>query len=174
MKNLTQITLIFGLLAAFQIPLKGQVSYELNEKAQAKMAQFASLEGKWKGSGWMMGQDRVRSTFESEEIVQLKLSGTVLEIEGIGVSDGKVVHHALGLINPTEEEGKFEFTSILQSGSKGTYPARMEDGKLVWQPVDQVRYIIQINEHGQWFEIGEYNAGLAWYKFFEMTMDKVN
>lgn len=173
MKNLIKISLILSLVASFQIPVLAQESYALNPELQQKMAPFAKLEGHWKGSGWMMSQDRVQMTFEQEEQIQFKLSGTVLEIEGKGTSNGEVIHHALAFISPSQEEGKFDFTSILQSGMKGTYPAYWQDGKLIWQPVEQVRYIVQINERGQWFEIGEYNAGPKWYKFMEMTLERV-
>ena len=173
MKNLIKLSLVLLLFAVNQVPVWSQVSYELNPDVQKKLEVLSFLEGKWKGSGWMMGENRSRSTFEQEEIVQFKLGGTVLEFEGIGISEGKIVHHDLAIVNPTEEDSNFEFASYLQSGVKGTYPARMEVGKLIWQPVDQVRYIIQINEKGQWHEIGEYNAGTAWYKFMEMTLDKV-
>lgn len=173
MKNLINISVLILLMTALQIPAWSQVSYELNLDNQRKMAALSFLEGKWKGSGWMMDENRVRQKFEQEEIIEMKLSGTILQIEGIGSADGQVVHHALALIQPVEEDGKYEFTSFLQSGMKGTYPAQLEGGKLIWKPTDQVRYVIQINEQGQWHEIGEYNAGNAWYKFFEMTLDKV-
>lgn len=173
MKNLIKISLLFALLISFQMNAWSQVSYELNLENQKKMEALAFLEGKWKGSGWMMGEDRVRQNFEQEEFIEMKLNGTIFQIEGIGSAEGEVVHHALAFIQPKEEEGKFEFTSILQSGIKGTYPAQLEGGKLIWNPTEQVRYIIQINEQGQWYEIGEYTTGNAWYKFFEMTLDKV-
>ncbi len=173
MKNLKLIFLSVLIMFSFLSPAWAQVVYELNPKTQEKLNPLAFLEGRWKGSGWMMGEDRSRSTFDQEEIVEFKLSETVLEIEGIGRSDGQVVHHALALIQPAEEEGKFSFTSFLQSGVKGTYPAYMEEGKLIWQPNEQVRYVVQINDQGQWYEIGEYNAGSSWYQFFEMTLDKV-
>ncbi len=137
------------------------------------MTPVAFLEGKWSGSGWTMGQDRRRKTFFQEETVEYKLSGTVLQVEGLGKSEGTVVHHALAWIHPGEKEGEFLFTSILQSGLHGTYPAKVEEGKLIWSPVEQVRYTIWINEQGQWQEIGEYNAGDQWYKFFEMALDKI-
>jgi hypothetical protein len=174
MKNLIQLLCFAALVLGMKTNVSAQPSYGLNEAAQKKMSELSFLEGKWKGNGWMMGQDRVRSTFESEETIQFKLSGTLLEVEGIGKSDGKVVHHALAVISSAEGEGKFDFTSFLQSGEKGTYPAELIDGKLYWYPVKEVRYVIEINEKGQWFEIGEYNAGTAWYKFLEMTLDKVD
>lgn len=148
-------------------------NYALNAEAQQKMKSLGFLEGHWKGSGWMMGQDRQRMNFEQEEIIQFKLSGTVLEIEGIGRSEGKVVHHALALVQPKEEDGQFEFSSYLQSGLSGKYPASYQDGKFIWRPTEQVRYIIQLNDQGQWHEIGEYNAGDQWFQFMEMTLEKV-
>ncbi len=173
MENLFRPICLAFVLLGFQASAWSQPSYDLNEAAQKKLAELSFLEGKWKGSGWMMGQDQRRSTFESEENVQFKLGGTVMEIEGIGTSEGKVVHHALAVISAAEGDGKFDFTSFLQSGEKGTYKAEMKEGKFCWYPVEQVRYVIGINDKGQWFEIGEYNAGTQWYKFFEMTLDKV-
>lgn len=173
MKNMMRIICCAALVLVAMENAWTQPSYDLNEAAQKKMSDLSFLEGKWKGSGWMMGQDQKRSSFEQEETIQFKLSGTVLEIEGIGKSDGKVVHHALAVISSAEEEGKFDFTSFLQSGEKGTYPAELIDGKLYWYPVKEVRYVIEINEKGQWFEIGEYNAGTEWYKFLEMTLIKL-
>ncbi|WP_297338498.1 hypothetical protein [Algoriphagus sp.] len=153
--------------------LFAQVNYELNPEVQRKMSSLVFLEGKWRGSGWMIGEDRTRLSFEQEELVTMKLNGTILEIEGVGKANGKTVHHALAIVQPKSEEGGFDFTSFLQSGLKGTYPARWEEGKFVWQPTEQVRYIIQLNEKGQWFEIGEYHTGDKWIQFFEMTLDKL-
>ena len=174
MRNLKNFICFAVLVLSVQGIALAQPSYDLNAAAQKSMANLSFLEGKWKGGGWMMGQDQKRSTFEQEETILFKLSGTVLEIEGLGKSEGKVVHHALAVISPGEGDGKFDFTSFLQSGEKGSYPAELIDGKLYWYPVKEVRYVIEINEKGQWFEIGEYNAGTAWYKFMEMTLEKVD
>src|SRR5688572_25823844 len=108
MKNLIKLLCFAALVLGMKANVWGQPSYDLNEAAQKKMSELSFLEGKWKGSGWMMGQDRVRSTFESEETIQFKLSGTLLEVEGIGKSDGKVVHHALAVISSAEGEGKLD------------------------------------------------------------------
>lgn len=173
MKIFFKIMLIVSSVASFQLKAWSQMSYELNTEAQEKLASLSFLEGAWKGTGWMMGENRVKMTFEQEERVQFQLSGTVLQIEGIGRVDGKTVHHALAMIQSGTEDGKFEFTSFLQSGLRGTYPARWENNQLIWQPTEQVRYVIQLNDQGQWFEVGEYDAGGIWYQFFEMTLDKV-
>ena len=172
MKNYLKIfALLVCLIAGGQFSFAQE--YALNPEIQEKMKSLAFLEGLWKGSGWMMGQDRQRMTFEQEEIIQFKLSGTILQIEGIGKSEGKVVHHALALIQPKGEDGEFEFSSYLQSGLSGKYPASFADGKFIWKPTAQVRYVIQLNDQGQWHEIGEYNAGNQWFQFMEMTLEKV-
>lgn len=37
-----------------------------------------------------------------------------------------------------------------------------------------IRYTIVLNDKGEWFEIGERSTdGVAWTKFFEMTLQKV-
>ncbi|MBC6365627.1 hypothetical protein [Algoriphagus sp. AK58] len=173
MKYFIKIMLMVSLVTSFQQKAWSQMSYALNREAQEKLAFLSFLEGTWKGTGWMMGENRVKMTFEQEERVQFQLSGTLLQIEGIGRADGKTVHHALAMIQPAKEDGAFEFTSFLQSGLRGTYPARWENNQLIWQPTEQVRYVIQLNDQGQWYEVGEYQAGGTWYQFFEMTLDKV-
>lgn len=174
MKTLAKSFIIIALLISQHGWAMAQVSYRLNESAKQSLSQLSFLEGKWKGAGWIVSQDRQRMTFESEETVQFKLRGTVLEVEGIGRSEGQIVHNALAVISVGSQEGQFDFTSFLQSGEKGTYKAELKEGKLFWYPTEQVRYIIEINDQGQWFEIGEYNDGGTWYKFFEMTLDKIH
>ncbi|HSF54997.1 MAG TPA: hypothetical protein VLA71_14680 [Algoriphagus sp.] len=173
MKTLIQLLVFSLVLTGFQGAASGQQSFEVNEAAKAEVSRLSFLEGKWKGSGWMIAQDQKRYTFEQEENIQVKLGGTALLIEGLGTSDGKVIHNALAVITDAEGEGKFDFTSFLQNGRKGTFKAELIGEKLHWFPTEQVRYIIEIKENGQWFEIGEYNAGGNWIKFFEMTLSKL-
>lgn len=173
MKNLIQIVIICLFLTGFQRIAAGQQSFEVNEVAKAEVSRLSFMEGKWKGSGWMIAQDQKRYTFEQEENIQIKLGGTALLIEGRGTSEGNVIHNALAIITDSEGDGKYDFTSFLQNGRKGTFKAELIDEKLFWYPTEQVRYIIEINENGQWFETGEYNAGGTWVKFFEMTLSKI-
>ncbi len=121
----------------------------------------------------MIAQDQKRFTFEQEENIQIKLGGTAILIEGRGTSEGKVIHNALAIITDADGEGKYDFTSFLQNGRKGTFNVELIGEKLFWYPAEQVRYIIEIKEDGQWFESGEYNAGGTWVKFFEMTLSKI-
>jgi hypothetical protein len=174
MKNLVKVLLILLMVSGFQLQVFAQESNDPNPVAQEDIQKLSFLEGNWKGSGWIVGPDQKRHTFQQEEIIQKKLAGTAILIQGVGMTDGKVVHNAMAVISDAEGAGKYDFTSFLQNGRKGSYKAELIDGKLYWYPTDQVRYIIMLNEQGQWFEIGEYNTGSSWFKFFEMTLDKVN
>lgn len=166
MKNLILFTMIILPLLA-----SGQ-NYELNKEAQEELKNLAFLEGEWHGTGWMMNQSGEKMDFEQTEKVSFKLDGTALLIEGQGTSNGKNVHNAMAIVTMAEGSGKFEFHSFLQSNQHGTFKAELIDHVLYWYPVDNVRYVIQINENGQWHEIGEANSGGTWYQFFEMTLTK--
>lgn len=173
MKTLFKIYLFAACMMGFLNLAHGQ-SYDLSPVAQEKMEALAFLVGNWKGSGWMITPDQQRHTFEQSEKVEMQLSGTHLMIEGKGISNGKVIHNALAVISPKEESGQFAFNSFLQSGTSGSFKAELKGEVLYWYPTEQVRYVIQINESGQWHEIGEYNMGTEWFQFFEMTLDKVD
>lgn len=166
MKNLILIWM-------FCLPLlaNGQ-NYEVSREAQQEIKNLEFLVGEWSGSGWMMNQSREKMTFDQTESVQLKLNGTGLLIEGVGRSEEEIVHNALAIVTMDEGENIFKFTSFLQSNQQGSYKAELIDDVFYWYPVENVRYVITINEKGQWHEIGEANSGGNWYQFFEMTLDK--
>ncbi len=148
-------------------------NFEVNKEAQQELKKIEFLVGEWSGSGWMMNQSREKMVFDQTESVNLKLNGTALLIEGKGSSEGKVVHNALAIITMAEGIAKYDFNSFLQSNQHGTFKAELIDQVFYWYPVENVRYVITINEKGQWHEIGEANSGGTWYQFFEMTLDKM-
>ena len=83
-----------------------------------------------------------------------------------------MIHNALALLTYDKAEDKLVFRSYLQNGLGGEFPAELLDGKLFWYPNQNVRYIIGINEKGQWYETGEFKRGENWMQFFEMTLDR--
>lgn len=147
-------------------------SSETDSTAQAEVKKLAFMVGEWKGTGWMMGQDQVKRSFDQTEKVKFKLDSTAILIEGEGKSGGKVIHDALAILTSQGESDQYDFQSFLPSGQKGTFKSELIDGVYYWYPTDFIRYIIRINEQGQWFEIGEINKGGNWYQFFEMTLDR--
>ncbi|MEB2774866.1 hypothetical protein SYJ56_06080 [Algoriphagus sp. D3-2-R+10] len=166
MKNLVIIYLI-----CMPLFTKAQ-NFETNIEAQKEIQKIEFLVGEWEGSGWMMNQSREKMTFEQTEKVSFKINDTALLIEGQGVSDGKIIHSALAVLTMVDSSGKYKFTSFLQSNQQGTFKAELIDDVLYWYPAENVRYVITINDQGQWHEIGEANSGGTWYQFFEMTLNK--
>ncbi|SFT73107.1 hypothetical protein SAMN04489724_1887 [Algoriphagus locisalis] len=152
----------------------GAQNYETDTKAKQEVIKLNFLTGKWKGTGWMMGQDMNKHTFDQTENVQFKLDSTAILVEGKGVSNGKTVQEAMAIITSQNESNQYDFQSFLPSGQKGTFKSELINGAYYWYPTDFIRYIMRVNEKGQWFEIGEINKAGTWYQFFEMTLEKIN
>ena len=147
-------------------------STETDLVAKKEISKLAFVVGNWEGTGWMMGQDRNKHTFDQKEVVQFKLDSTVILIEGIGSSEGKVTHNALGILSYNKEENNYTLESHLSTGQSGKFKAELIENKLYWYPFEGMRYIVYRNDNDQWYEIGEMNRGGTWYQFFETTLDK--
>ncbi len=163
--------LIVAFAVVFTVSSFSQSS-DTDSLSKSKISQLEFMVGNWEGSGWMMGRDGSKSEFDQTENIQFKLDSTMVLIEGLGKSQGKVVHNALALLTYNKAEDKLSFRSYLQNGLGGEFPAELTEGRLYWYPNQNVRYIIWINEQGQWFETGEFLRGENWMQFFEMTLDK--
>lgn len=145
-----------------------------NPELQAQMAKLEFLTGNWAGTGWMKGSDGQRHGFDQTEDIRFRLSGTVLLIEGRGEADGQVIHDALAIITYNKETGNYKFQSWLPSGLSGTFKAELIENRFYWYPQESMRYIIWINDEGQWYETGEMFVNDSWMQFFEMTLEKVD
>ncbi len=166
--------IIIILTLASLIVVANAQTRETDKTAQAEVKKLAFLVGEWKGTGWMMGQDQVKWSFDQTEKIFFKLDSTAILIEGLGKSNGKIIHDALAIITSKGESDQYDFQSFLPSGQKGTFNSELIDGVYYWYPTEFIRYIIRINERGQWVEVGEINKGGNWYQFFEMTLDRKN
>ncbi len=151
-----------------------------NPKAKLKMSQIEFLVGNWQGEGWILNKDRKKETFIQTEKVEWRLDKTAILIEGHGRDhqDQMTTHHALAIISWQEDEKKYRFVSVLANGKNGHFNGEVNDkGQFVWTIKSDSgvrRFIIGINQKGQWHEIGEFSRdGENWYQFFEMTLDKV-
>lgn len=146
-------------------------TFETDSLSKSKISELAFMVGNWKGTGWMMGQGG-KSEFEQTEKIQFKLDSTAILIEGIGKANGKIVHNALAILTYNKTDNNYSFRSYLQNGQNAEFKAELIDKKLYWYPNENVRYIIWLNEKGQWYEKGEYKREDKWFQFFEMTLDK--
>lgn len=146
------------------------------------MQRLGFLVGTWEGEGWFEFEPGRRATFASREVVEARLGGRVLVVEGLhrapmpGRPEPVPVHHALGVFSHDEEEG-YRFHTWLANGHGGEHAARLEDGALIWGYDDPrrgtVRYTITLSEAGEWVEVGDASRdGETWHRFFEMRLGK--
>lgn len=145
---------------------------ETDSLSQAEISKLEFMVGKWKGSGWIMGRDRQKQSFKQTEDIQFKLDKTIIIIEGVGKTDGKISHNPLAVISYDKQEKHYNFQSYMTDGRNGSFKAELIENKLYCYPMDNFRYIIYINDEGQWYETGELNRDGQWYQFFEMILDK--
>ena len=151
------------------------IGYSQNSKTdtllKTKIKELSFMVGDWSGSGWMMGS-KGKSQFSQSEKVQFKLDSTAVLVEGKGVSNGVVIHNALAILTYDKVKEHYVFRSYLPSGMSAEFKAEIKNNKLYWYPNENVRYIVWLNENGQWYETGEFKRGENWTQFFEMTLDK--
>ncbi|WP_137092158.1 hypothetical protein [Mangrovivirga cuniculi] len=148
-------------------------SFETDSISKKEISRLNFMTGKWQGKGWMMGPDRQKAEFEQTENIQFKLDSTTVLIEGLGVNNGTVIHNAMAIVSYDKEEGSYNFQSYLHNGRKGEFKGELIDGKFYWYPNENMRYIIELNEQDQWFEVGEIRRDNGWFQFFEMTLNRM-
>lgn len=145
------------------------------------MRKLEFLAGEWEGPA---SYDSGRGTWvplRQTEIVEKKLGGRVLLVEGIGrlpTDDGKgrVVFEALATISYDPRAKEYRMRAF---GPEGAIDPKIEigDKSLVWSfeaMGSQRRYTLKIDEQGRWHEIGERSSdgGKTWVKFVELTVEK--
>lgn len=153
-------------------------------KPEAQINAIARLEymiGDWAGEGWMDIGGR-RASFRGGEVVQKKLGGIALLVEGsffakiLGQDAEVPVHTTLGVISFNPETKKYGFTTWLATGASGERELNLTADGWQWETKGSrgvVRYTMKLTESGDWHEIGERSSdGRTWQKFFEMTLRK--
>lgn len=138
--------------------------------------------GTWKGEGWMMAPDGKRHSFTVDEMIEKKLGGTILLIEGIGRNkddEGAIGHHALAVLSYDPAANRYAMQSYLANGRSTKADVTITgDHKLVWgfdlPQRGKVRYTIDFDPTaGTWSEIGEYSAdGENWQQIFAQKLKK--
>ncbi|HSK13168.1 MAG TPA: hypothetical protein VK907_08125, partial [Phnomibacter sp.] len=125
-----------------------------------------------------MGPQRHR--YSQSEVVQLKVNGTVLQIDGLGIdaADNKtVIHTAFGIITYDVEQKEYTMRAFRGDGARIDASLRPVDAEtIVWgftHPLGgDMKYTITIRNN-EWIEVGEMSRdGNTWFKFLEMTLHK--
>jgi hypothetical protein len=177
MKNIMLPFIIFILLAS-------KVSaQEMNDKDKMKV--FESWTGRWQGEGTMqMGPGEAKKS-QVNEIIQYKLEGMVLLIEGKGTvtnpttKEEIVVHQALGVLSYDKATSQYKFKTYLKDGrAADAWLIALGENQFQWgfdMPGRKIKYTISIDPSQKtWHETGESSAdGKGWAKFFEMNLTKI-
>lgn len=147
---------------------------QTDSMAQQQISKLGFLRGRWAGSGWMMDRDGQKLQFTQSENIRFKLDSTLLLIEGVGKSGGIILHHALAVVSYNKMDRNYTFQSYLSNGRNGRFIAELISGKFYWYPNENIRYVINLNEKGQWHEEGQMKRNEDWYQFFEMILDRID
>lgn len=78
----------------------------------------------------------------------------------------------MAIVTYDKADKNYNFSSYLSTGRSGDFKGELIDGKFYWYLNENMRYIISLNDKGQWYETGEMKGENDWFQFFEMTLDK--
>jgi len=160
-------------LLAFNV--KAQMPKPQTDSVAAKLALLPIQAGEWVGRGWIkMGPEK--HEFEQHEKITTYLDGSVLQIEGTGTQDGKVIHKAMAIVSYDVASGQYKFRSFKDGYILDAECGLNPDGSFYWNmknPRGLIQYIIRLKD-GKWQETGSFSFdnGQNWMPFFEMTLTK--
>ncbi|MFY9555103.1 MAG: hypothetical protein WAV20_13485 [Blastocatellia bacterium] len=149
-----------------------------------EMKKLNFLVGEWSGEGWTEFVPGQRRTSPIHEMVQPRLGGVVLLVEGLGKvkvpgkQEEVITHNALGVLSYDEKAKIYRLRSYIANGQSTDAEAKFTDGGFQWafqpNPSLSIRYTVKLTDKGEWFEIGEMSQdGKNWRKFHEMTLQKI-
>jgi hypothetical protein len=168
-----------GLVAVSIVMIGNALAAQAPDPAATKaaLARLDFMIGRWEGDAWQLrGTERVQTRML--EIVERKLGGTALLVEGRGTmtapgAEERVVHHALGIISFEPNTGKYTLRSYLATGQSGEFELTLVDGGVMWMrdvPGGRIRNTARFTENG-WHEVGEFSRdGTAWTQTMEMRL----
>ena len=167
-----------SIVALVMVVLSAAAVFAQENDLQRQLSEMKKLEpmaGRWEGSGWMQ-QGPKRTTFTGSELVQSKLGGRILLVEGKFVDpDGRVIHETLAVLS--SKASKFDFQTHLGTGMSGIHEFRVGQNGYEWgfqTSAGTIRYLISVKDD-VWFEVGEFSRdGKTWIKFFEMSLKRAN
>lgn len=138
------------------------------------------IEGTWQGSGWRIGADRERATFDVFEEVRLTSGNHAAVIRGLGFEpmgagmDGELGHDASALLFATPDGLKLR--SVTMEGQTILADVTPMDGGFDWGftlPQGTIRYEIRVVD-GLWIESGYFcRSEEQCFQTLEMTLERV-
>jgi hypothetical protein len=146
---------------------------------RAAMARLDFMVGRWRGQAW---QQRLDERVETGmiEVVERRLGGTVLLVEGRGTvpvpgGEDRVVHHALGVISYDPSTRAYTLRSYLSTGQMGDFALTLVEGGVSWSrevPGGRIRNTARYTAD-EWHEIGEFSRdGTTWTRVMELRLKR--
>ena len=137
------------------------------------------MHGVWSGQGKYMGQSKEWVETRVEEVVDLRLNGRVLIIEGKGYSledtiGLEPVHHAIAMLHYDDSGGGMKMRAVLKDGRWVDPTISMTDQGFNWSfevPGGAIEYCVSIDKD-RWVEKGYFCRGDEKWPFFEMDLTK--
>lgn len=169
--------LFISLLVTFALSAQGPPPTEATPEHLAAMKKLSFMIGEWQGESWtLMGREKQVST--GTEVVQSKLNGTILVVEGTFKDKaGKTVHNALGIFSFNPRSDLFRFHAFTAAGLMVEPKIAVKDQGFDWSfesaPGTRIQYRMQIDEKGEWVEKGEMTREGKTFQFFEMRLRRV-
>jgi hypothetical protein len=177
----TRLALAFVLFSAMP-SIAQETSTQPTVQIEA-MKRLAYMPGVWEGEGWIQRGPQ-RLTFRGREVVQTKLNGLALLVEGNfsgrppGSDRDVPVHTTLGVISYDAQTRAYRLLSWLATGTSGSATLVVEDRGWRWDissPQGLIRYSMSLTDSGEWLEVGDFiREGAAPIRFFEMRLKKIS
>ncbi len=153
------------------------------EVGRTAMAKLSSLIGRWEGEATIMQGSGRTLKVKQTEVVQKKLDGGALLIEGtgrenLGTDAEKIVFQALAVCNFDPISQTYKFHAFRDNGMSIVADAELTDTGFIWGFEDgrggKIRYTVTL-KGDTWSEIGEYLVeGKPARKTFEMTVKRIS
>ena len=180
--------LLFGLLWLAGTSVLATPAW--SQRPDASAAQKVAIEklshwfGEWQGSGWAMRGPEAREEFTVTEIVQPKLGGVIVLVEGRG--EGKapgsnevvVGHDALAIVSYDAGSGTYGFRHYTMQGGSGEDELVLTEKGMAWELASaklpfRMRFVIEL-DGDTWHEYGEMSRdGTNWTRTMEMTLKRI-
>lgn len=153
-------------------PLPPNISAE-----RAALGKLDFMLGTWKGTGWMMLGPGKKAEFTQTEIVERRLDGSLITVEGDGrdaANPERHIHSAFATLYFLAIPHEYHFTAFSAGNRVDVIPV-IGDKTFQWgfdAPYGKTRFTLDYTT-GQWHETGEFSRdGKTWTKNFEMTLTR--
>ena len=145
---------------------------------QQKMQALKWLTGQWQGTAFVKGPDGKKQEYRQTLEFADKLNNTVLLINESGIQGQDTVGQNIGFLGYNYQQSKYNLEAFTKDGFKLEAYVEVLDNKIIWRyhfPGHIIRFTANLNEEGQWHQIGEMSAdeGKVWTPFFESTLTRV-